>query len=45
MKAGTEPGLLTGLGAIQALGGSRNGTGKRFTGLLDMLDGGGAGAT
>jgi len=45
MKAGEALGLLAGLGALNALGGGRNGTGKRFTGLLDMLDGGGAGAS
>lgn len=45
MKAGDALGLLAGLGALSALGGGRNGTGKRFTGLMDMLDGGGAGAS
>lgn len=45
MKAGAALGLLAGLGALNALSGGRNGTGKRFTGLLDMLDGGGAGAS
>lgn len=45
MKAGQALGLLAGLGALNALGGGRNGTGKRFTGLMDMLDGGGAGAS
>ena len=45
MKAGAALGLLAGLGALNALGGGRNGTGKRFTGLIDMLDGGGAGAS
>lgn len=45
MKAGAALGLLAGLGALNALGGGRNGTGKRFTGLMDMLDGGGAGAS
>ena len=45
MKAGDALGLLAGLGALNALGGGRNGTGKRFTGLMDMLDGGGAGAS
>ncbi len=43
MKAGTALGLLAGLGAMNALRGGRDGTGPRFTGLLDMLDGGGAG--
>lgn len=43
MKAGAALGLLAGLGALNALSGGRNGTGKRFTGLLDMIDGGGAG--
>ena len=46
-------GLLAGLGALNALSGGELGamfggkaaTGKRFTGLLDMLDGGGAGAS
>ena len=45
MKAGAALGLLAGLGALNALGGGRNGTGKRFTSLMDMLDGGGAGAS
>jgi hypothetical protein len=45
MKAGAALGLLAGLGALNALSGGRNGTGKRFTGLIDMLDGGGAGAS
>jgi len=45
MKAGAALGLLAGLGALNALGVGRNGTGKRFTGLMDMLDGGGAGAS
>lgn len=45
MKAGDALELLAGLGALNALGGGRNGTGKRFTGLMDMLDGGGAGAS
>ena len=43
MKAGAALGLLAGLGAINALRGGRDGTGQRFTGLLDMIDGGGAG--
>jgi len=43
MNAGQALGLLAGLGALNALSGGRNGTGKRFTGLLDMIDGGGAG--
>jgi len=51
MNAGQALGLLAGLGAVNALGGGRleealggrAATGKRFTGLLDMLDGGGAG--
>lgn len=46
-------GLLAGLGALNALSGGELGakfggkaaTGKRFTGILDMLDGGGAGAS
>ena len=42
MKAGTALGLLAGLGAMNAMSGKAYG-GKRFTGLLDMLDGGGAG--
>ena len=45
MKAGTALGLLAGLGAMNALRGGRDGTGPRFTGLIDMLDGGGAGAS
>ena len=45
MRAGDALGLLAGLGALSALSGGRNGTGKRFTGLMDMLDGGGAGAS
>jgi hypothetical protein len=45
MKAGQALGLLAGLGALNAIGGGREGTGKRFTGLMDMLDGGGAGAS
>jgi hypothetical protein len=43
MKAGQALGLLAGLGAINALRGGRDGAGPRFTGLLDMIDGGGAG--
>ena len=43
MKAGQALGLLAGLGALSALRGGRDGTGARFTGLMDMLDGGGAG--
>ena len=43
MKAGQALGLLAGLGAINALRGGRDGAGPRFKGLLDMLDGGGAG--
>ena len=42
MKAGTALGLLAGLGALNAMSGKPYG-GKRFTGLMDMLDGGGAG--
>ena len=45
MKAGQALGLLAGLGALNALRGGRDGTGPRFTGLLDMIDGGGAGAS
>lgn len=45
MKAGAALGLLAGLGALNAIRGGREGTGKRFTGLIDMLDGGGAGAS
>jgi hypothetical protein len=45
MKAGDALGLLAGLGALNAIRGGREGTGKRFTGLMDMLDGGGAGAS
>ena len=44
MKAGTALGLLAGLGAMNAMSGKPYG-GKRFTGLMDMLDGGGAGAS
>lgn len=43
MRAGEVLGLLAGLGAINALRGGRDGAGPRFTGLLDMIDGGGAG--
>jgi len=43
MKAGQALGILAGLGAINALRGGRDGAGPRFTGLMDMLDGGGAG--
>jgi len=43
MNAGQALGLLAGLGAMSALRGGQKGTGKRFTGLLDMIDGGGAG--
>ena len=42
MNAGTALGLLAGLGAMNAMSGKPYG-GKRFTGLMDMLDGGGAG--
>ena len=42
MKAGQALGLLAGLGAMNAMSGRPYG-GKRFTGLLDMIDGGGAG--
>ena len=45
MKAADALGLLAGLGALSALRGGREGTGKRFAGLMDMLDGGGAGAS
>ena len=45
MKAGQALGLLAGLGALNAMRGGSDGTGKRFTGLMDMLDGGGAGAS
>ena len=45
MKAADALGLLAGLGALSALRGGREGTGKRFAGLIDMLDGGGAGAS
>jgi hypothetical protein len=45
MKAADALGLLAGLGALSALRGGREGAGKRFTGLIDMLDGGGAGAS
>ena len=41
MNAGSALGLLAGLGAINALGGGKDG--KRFTSLIDMIDGGGAG--
>lgn len=44
MKAGAALGLLAGLGAMNAMSGNPYG-GKRFTGLMDMLDGGGAGAS
>jgi|DEB0MinimDraft_10_1074344.scaffolds.fasta_scaffold11596_4 hypothetical protein len=43
MNAGQAIGLLAGLGALNALRGGRDGAGPRFTGLLDMIDGGGAG--
>jgi len=43
MRAGEVLGLLAGLGALNALRGGRDGAGPRFTGLLDMIDGGGAG--
>jgi len=43
MNAGQAIGLLAGLGALNALRGGRDGAGSRFTGLLDMIDGGGAG--
>jgi len=43
MNAGQALGLLAGLGAMNALRGGRDGAGPRFTGLLDMIDGGGAG--
>lgn len=42
MNAGQALGLLAGLGAMNAMSGKPYG-GKRFTGLLDMIDGGGAG--
>ena len=45
MKAADALGLLAGLSTLGALRGGREGTGKRFTGLMDMLDGGGAGAS
>jgi CBS domain-containing protein len=45
MRAADALGLLAGLGALNAVRGGREGTGKRFTGLIDMLDGGGAGAS
>ena len=45
MNAGQALGLLAGLGAMNAIRGGREGTGKRFTGLMDMIDGGGAGAS
>jgi len=45
MRAADALGLLAGIGALSALRGGREGTGKRFTGLIDMLDGGGAGAS
>ena len=41
MNAGSALGLLAGLGAINALRGGKDG--KRFTSLIDMIDGGGAG--
>lgn len=44
MNAGGILGLMAGLGAMSAMGKDRQGgTGQRFTGLMDMLDGGGAG--
>lgn len=43
MKAGAALGLLAGLGAMNAIRGGKDGTGKRFTSLIDMIDGGGAG--
>ena len=45
MNAGQALGLLAGLGAMNAIRGGREGTGKRFTDLMDMIDGGGAGAS
>ena len=43
MKAGQALGLLAGMGALSALGRGTDLQGNRFTGLLDMIDGGGAG--
>lgn len=42
MKAGEALGLLAGMGALNAMSGRPYG-GQTFTGLLDMVDGGGAG--
>jgi len=43
MKAGQALGLLAGMGALSALGRGTDLRGNRFTGLLDMIDGGGGG--
>lgn len=43
MKAGQALGLLAGMGALSALGRGADLRGNRFTGLLDMIDGGGGG--
>lgn len=43
MKAGQALGLLAGMGALSALGRGADLKGSRFTGLLDMIDGGGGG--
>lgn len=43
MKAGQALGLLAGMGALSALGRGADLKGNRFTGLLDMIDGGGGG--
>ena len=43
MKAGQALGLLAGMGALSALGRGTDLQGNRFTGLLDMIDGGGGG--
>jgi hypothetical protein len=43
MKAGQALGLLAGMGALSALGRGKDLRGNRFTGLMDMIDGGGGG--
>jgi hypothetical protein len=43
MNAGQALGLLAGMGALSALGRGTDLQGNRFTGLLDMIDGGGGG--
>lgn len=43
MNTGQALGLLAGMGALSALGRGTDLKGNRFAGLLDMIDGGGAG--